>query len=159
MHNRTKILFVLGFHYYITAIHTISPKPHAALPKALTYFCQISTKSLRSFAFWNSISSFEYPKEFRFPIRVDALLRAKNVRVDLKDAADDAPVPERVMPGISIESFRFVLIGLVGAMLLVDDLRRWNNLSVVHFSGSFESTNERLSDFFLHVDSVSHSKA
>jgi hypothetical protein len=57
-------------------------------------------------------------------MHVDALLRAKNVRVDLIDDADDAPVPERVIPGISMESFHFLLIGLLDALLLVELLRR-----------------------------------
>jgi hypothetical protein len=57
-------------------------------------------------------------------MRVDALLRAKNVRVSLIDNADDAPVPKRVIPDISIEPFHFVLIGLVGALLLVELLPR-----------------------------------
>ena len=56
-------------------------------------------------------------------MRVDALLLPKNDRDVLIDAVDEAaepPVPERMIPGLSIESCRALLVGLVWPLLLDD---------------------------------------
>jgi hypothetical protein len=72
------------------------------------------------------MSNFAYPKEFIFPMRCEDLLRGKKDRADLIDDADEDAVPERVIwgGGGSIESFLLSHLGLVGALLDVDDLRR-----------------------------------